>query len=477
MNILQEIADQRRRDIDSIGHSQGLELPKHRSSPLAKLPAEPFLIAEIKRRSPSAGSIAAVPGPLRQAEVYLQGGAAAVSVLTEETHFGGSLRDLLRLKERFPESFFLRKDFLLDEEDILVSHQTGADGVLLIVAILDDRRLEALYRTAVGLGMEVLVEVHTQEELARAAKLKPRLLGINSRDLRDFSVDLLQPLRLKNRIDWAPRLVFESGIRSAEDAAIAYAAGFDALLVGETLMRRPTLLSEIRDARSYHRSDRFWSTLGSRSDSRPLVKICGLTRREDVEAAEQLGANLLGFVCAPSPRRVSADFIRRIGPTRAPKVAVVVSEGPRAQLPPEVAQLLAEAAIDAVQFHGNESPESCFDAAFPYYKALRLKSTESIAALKKYRSPRVLVDAYVPDAYGGSGKRIDPELLEAAAAVGPLWVAGGIGPENVAEIIHRYRPELIDLSSSLESKPGEKDREKIRRFMDAVRDADSRITV
>jgi phosphoribosylanthranilate isomerase len=138
--------------------------------------------------------------------------------------------------------------------------------------------------------------------------------------------------------------------------------------------------------------------------------------------------------------------------------------------------LLKEGFIDAVQFHGDETPDECYSQAFPYYKALRIRDRADIGRITTYRSPRVLTDAYSDAAYGGTGQCINAELIPRIAKVKPLWIAGGIGPENVAKIINSYRPELIDASSSLESSPGLKDGNKMREYFRAVEQASYRIS-
>jgi indole-3-glycerol phosphate synthase/phosphoribosylanthranilate isomerase len=493
-SILDKIVRRRRerlRDTDR-GHAQGFELSPRRATPPVPFPESPFLLCEVKRRSPSVGLISALPDPAVQVDRYRDAGIGAISVLTEEEFFGGSLRDLIDLKERHPELFILRKDFLLDPEDIEVSHRAGADGILLIAAVLDRSRLEELYRLAVSRGMSVLVEIHNREEIEKIRSLRPDTVGINARDLRNFSIDLLTPVGLSGFLNWNPRKIFESGIRSEEDAALAFSSGFDGALVGEAVMRDPGLLPRLQKARRYYPGagipdsrvpgipDSFWISLyrrgmpaalrngGNGTPLRPLVKICGLTNEEDAALAEELGADILGFVLAPSPRRADPGLIRRLGRTRARKVGVLVSDPVASVLPPEIDALFREGALDAIQFHGEEKPENCFDMAFPYYKALRIRDKKSVNLLKKYRSPRVLADAFTPDRYGGTGRSISPELVEQLRRQGPLWLAGGIGPDNVRRIILDHEPELIDASSRLESEPGKKDPEKLRKFFEEI---------
>ena len=496
MNILEKIVQQRRGRLRTSGHGMGEDVPVRRQVPLVPFPRDPFLICEMKRRSPSAGEILALPEPHIQVEKYVSGGVTAVSVLTEGDFFGGSLKDLISLKKSYPDVCFLRKDFLLDPEDIEVSWRAGADAVLLIAAILDDAQLEMLCRIADSYGLEVLLEVHTPEEIDRVRSLQPATLGINARNLEDFSVDLLTPVTLSHLVDWNPRMIFESGIKAAEDTAVAFSAGFDAALVGEAVMRQPELLPALqkmrlefseRPARQESSisdpADSFWSRLcrrrlehcmpraGGKSAYRPLVKICGLTREQDARLAEELGADILGFVFAPSPRRADPAVVRQLADTKALKAAVVVLNSTAPGLPQEVAQLLKEGFLDAVQFHGDESPDECYAHAFPYYKALRIRDRFDIARITAYRSPRVLADAYSENAYGGTGQCINAELIPQIAKAKPLWIAGGIGPDNAAKIINSYRPELIDASSSLESSPGHKDGDKMQEYFRSIEQA------
>ena len=207
--------------------------------------AAPLLICEIKRRSPSRGAIAPGLDAVEQARRYAAAGVRAVSVLTEPDHFGGALADLIAVKAACPHLSVLRKDFLLDERDLEVSHRAGADAVLLLAACLSADELGRLYRHALALGMTPLVEVHDAADLARARAVRPLLTGINSRDLTTFEVDTTLPARLRPAVDWPTTLLFESGIHCAEDAAFARAAGFDGVLVGEAVVRRPELVAEL----------------------------------------------------------------------------------------------------------------------------------------------------------------------------------------------------------------------------------------
>jgi indole-3-glycerol phosphate synthase len=195
------------------------------------------VIAEFKRASPSKGEIRGRAPAGETARSYERGGAAAVSVLTEEDYFRGSLRDLAEVKEcvRLP---VLRKDFILEDYQVFESAAAGADALLLIVAALDDATLARLLGLAENeLGMDALLEVHTSGELGRASDAGARIIGVNNRDLRTFEVSLETSVELSALAPRGSLLVSESGLRDAADIARLRACGFGAFLVGETLMR------------------------------------------------------------------------------------------------------------------------------------------------------------------------------------------------------------------------------------------------
>jgi indole-3-glycerol phosphate synthase len=194
------------------------------------------LIAEVKRASPSAGPIAGEADPVAQATAYDAAGAAAISVLTEPRHFGGSLDDLRAVRAAV-ERPVLRKDFLVHPDQLLEARAAGADTVLLVVASLDDDELPAMLAAARGLGMEPLVETHSDEDVNRALATDAVVVGVNARDLESLEVDLPAALRRLSRIEDARIAVLESGIRDRADVDAAVRAGASAILVGESLMR------------------------------------------------------------------------------------------------------------------------------------------------------------------------------------------------------------------------------------------------
>lgn len=193
------------------------------------------VIAEIKRRSPSAGDLAPGLDPVSQATAYEAGGAAAISVLTEPEYFGGSLDDLRRVRAAVSIPV-LRKDFIVDRRQVAESRSAGADALLLIVAALDQALLKELIAEAETVGIEALVEAHDEDEAQRAVAAGARIVGVNNRDLRTFRTDLAVAERIAPTLPEDLVLVAESGVSGELGAARMSAAGYDAILVGEALV-------------------------------------------------------------------------------------------------------------------------------------------------------------------------------------------------------------------------------------------------
>lgn len=369
-------------------------------------------IAEVKRRSPSAGDLRPDADPGAIAAAYERAGAAAVSILVDE-RFGGTWDDLraARASATLP---LLAKGFFSTDEDLRTARGAGADAALLLLRDLDDAAVRRLLVFAAELGLETLVEAHDAAELERAIALAAPVIGINARDLSTFRIDREAQLRL---VASAPRdraVVAESGIESRAQGAAAELAGAEAILVGSALMRAHDPAAKLAEL-----------------VSRPLVKVCGLTREEDVAAAAEAGADLAGFVLAErSPRRAAAVLPV---PGTMLSVAVVVGE--------------AEGDADLVQLYPAE------EGKVRGRDAVLLRDGEEVARV---------VDL--------PWQEEDPAHLERARAVeGRVMLAGGLGPENVREAIAAVRPWAVDASSSLETAPGEKDHGRIRAYVDAAR--------
>jgi indole-3-glycerol phosphate synthase len=207
----------------------------------------PGLIAEVKHASPSRGLLAPDFDPLRLARLYGENGAAAISVLTDERYFGGSLDHLSQIAACGPRLPLLRKDFIGDPYQVYEARAAGASAVLLIAALLTPAALRALAALAEELGMAALVEVHDEAELGVALDCNARLVGINNRNLADFTVDLGTAVRLRPQIPAGVCVVAESGIHTPADVARLTQACVDAILVGEALVTAPDVAAAVRD--------------------------------------------------------------------------------------------------------------------------------------------------------------------------------------------------------------------------------------
>ena len=208
------------------------------------------LIAEIKRASPSKGLIAEKFHPVRIAREYQQGGASAISCLTDEPFFKGHLEYLAAIREEVSLPL-LRKDFIIDEIQLEEARAFGADAVLLIVAALEPKRLLELIRAAKNLGLEALVEVHQEEELEIALTAGAEIIGINNRNLHTFEVDLKTCLRLAPKVPKGVPVVAESGLKKPEDLKLLKEAGIKAALIGESLMRAEDKAAQIKKFLSF----------------------------------------------------------------------------------------------------------------------------------------------------------------------------------------------------------------------------------
>lgn len=208
--------------------------------------AYPRLIAEVKKASPSRGLLAPDFDPQGLARLYQENGAAAISVLTDERYFQGSLDILTQIAALRPRLPLLRKDFVCDPYQVYEARLAGADAILLIVAMLSPAQLKELHDLARQLGMAALVEVHSEAEMRIALDCHPALVGINNRDLRDFSVHLETSLSLRPLAPAEVCLVAESGIHTQADAALLGAAGVDAILVGEALVTASDVGAKVR---------------------------------------------------------------------------------------------------------------------------------------------------------------------------------------------------------------------------------------
>jgi indole-3-glycerol phosphate synthase/phosphoribosylanthranilate isomerase len=428
------------------------------------------IIAEYKRRSPSRGVIREDLHPVSVAQAYEVAGACALSILTEEQFFGGSLDDLreARAATLLP---VLRKDFVVDPYQIWEAWYAGADAVLLIAAALSDAELRTLHQTAREVGVEALVEVHDQWELERALDVGAGLVGVNSRDLRTMTVRLETALELAGQIPDEVVAVAESGIRGPGDVRRLRDAGYDAFLIGEHLMLQPdpgAALEELLSESSIQR----WPGRAARQGSRVAVKICGITSVEDGLLAARSGADAVGLVFWPrSPRAVEVETARRIAAALPPfvlRVGVFVDAEPQ-----DIARIAEAVGLDVLQLHGEEPPEAL--AALPrrVIKAVRVGEGFRPEDALRYEghASGILLDTKVEGgAPGGTGQAFDwTQVRPVRESASFLMVAGGLTPENVRRALTAVRPDAVDVSSGVESAPGRKDPDKVRAFIEAVR--------
>lgn len=496
-DILQTIVEKRRADIERLGLNFGIDIPEKRRVGHTEFLGNAGAILEVKRASPSKGDIAPDLNPVGLATTYAEAHAQAVSVLTEMNYFKGSLRDLIavadlmerRRQQGLHACAVLRKDFLLYEDEIDIAYRCGADAVLLIARILDDEQLVKMAKRAQSYDMQAFVEVREKEDFRKLqivtealgdGAAKTIVAGVNSRDLATFHTDPLVPASVRSKLP--AKAVFESGILAPADADYARSLGFTGILVGEAVAKNPPLAKEVVGAFETgceNARGKFWKKFAERKAAKktmPLVKICGITREEDGMLATELGADMLGFVFSTTKRLTTENFVRSFAekiraahtPEKAPLLVGVITdpESPEGQTAIKLAQ---EGVLDAVQFHG--IAPSAADTALAHYCAARVGESadfEQVAALRANGEPRILLDAKVEGIPGGTGKTIPETLLREKAGDLPLWLAGGITPENVTAICEKFQPELIDVSSGVEDAPGIKNHDKMRALFSCI---------
>jgi indole-3-glycerol phosphate synthase/phosphoribosylanthranilate isomerase len=405
-------------------------------------------IMECKRASPSRGQIRTDYDPAAIARAYAPF-ADAISVLIDERFFQGSLDHLSQVSGAV-DLPVLAKEFVLEPYQIFEARRAGADAVLLMMAVLDDGRLQECLAACLELGLDALVEVHDEAELERAIVSKARILGINNRDLKTLQVDLATTARLAPMVPADRLLVAESGLRDHRDA-LRLRDRVHAFLVGSALMARSDL-----DA-------------ATRQLVHGQVKVCGLTRPQDARAAEAAGAVFGGLIFAnKSPRRVSAEQAEAIVRTAGLMwVGVFVDATPE-----RVAELAHRLGLFAVQLHGAEPasyaaqlrvllPEGC-----QVWKALGVAGLSPDLESAAW-ADRILLDTSRGGSGGGTGQTFDWKLLE-DLDLSRLVIAGGLGPHN-ADGADRLGAWALDVNSGVERSPGIKDERLMGNFFAKLR--------
>ena len=453
-----------------------LALPSDTGFPFeAALRQQDFnFICEVKKASPSKGIIAEHFPYLEIAKEYEVAGAAAISVLTEPDFFKGDKKYLQEIAStvKIP---VLRKDFIIDEYQIYQAKVWGASAILLICACLDVPTLTKFRELADSLGLSSLVEAHDEHEVQMAIDCGARIIGVNNRNLKDFTVDVQNSVRLRNLVQDDVIFVSESGLETPEDIQVLRDNNIGVALMGETFMRSPNKVEKL----AYLYGPTYYT---------PKIKMCGISKVETILAIVDAKPDYMGLVFAPSKRQVTVDqakilvselhkqyanrynrdviqwsndvvqeFIKTVG--------VFVNETLE-----NLVTIATEVNLDAVQLHGDE------DEAFiqslkertnvEVWKAVQIRSAADAEAWIDSSADMLLFDAYHKDERGGTGEVFDWSCLDEFER--PFMLAGGIDSTNVARAIRTVRPYGIDISSGIETE-GVKDDEKIKAFTNIVR--------
>ena len=427
-------------------------------------------ICEVKKASPSKGIIAEHFPYLDIAKEYEVAGAAAISVLTEPDFFKGDKKYLQEIAStvKIP---VLRKDFIIDEYQIYQAKVWGASAILLICACLDVPTLTKFRELADSLGLSSLVEAHDEQEVQMAIDCGARIIGVNNRNLKDFTVDVQNSVRLRNLVQDDVIFVSESGLEMPEDIQVLRDNNIGVALMGETFMRSPNKVEKL----AYLYGPTYYT---------PKVKMCGISKVETIPAVVEAKPDYMGLVFAPSKRQVTVDqakilveelhrgYAKKYGSdTEHDKndtiktVGVFVNE-----TVDNLVTIANEANLDAVQLHGDE------DEAFiqslkertnvEVWKAIQIRTAADTEKWIDSSADMLLFDAYHKDERGGTGEVFDWSSLDAFER--PFMLAGGIDSTNVARAIRTVRPYGIDISSGIETN-GVKDDEKITAFIKIVK--------
>lgn len=420
-------------------------------------------ICEVKKASPSKGIIAEHFPYLDIAKEYEVAGAAAISVLTEPDFFKGDKKYLQEIAStvKIP---VLRKDFIIDEYQIYQAKVWGASAILLICACLDVPTLTKFRELADSLGLSSLVEAHDEQEVQMAIDCGARIIGVNNRNLKDFTVDVQNSVRLRNLVQDDVIFVSESGLETPEDIQVLRDNNIGVALMGETFMRSPNKIEKL----AYLYGPTYYT---------PKVKMCGIFKVETIPAVVEAKPDYMGLVFASSKRQVTVEQAKTLvealhkqckaqnDTVSIKTVGVFVNE-----TLDNLVTIANEANLDVVQLHGDE------DEAFiqslkertnvEVWKAVQIRSAADAAAWIDSSAEMLLFDAYHKDERGGTGDVFDWSCLDTFER--PFMLAGGIDSTNVARAIRTVRPYGIDISSGIETN-GVKDDEKITAFTKIVK--------
>ena len=458
-----------------------LALPSDTGFPFeAALRQQDFnFICEVKKASPSKGIIAEHFPYLDIAKEYEVAGAAAISVLTEPDFFKGDKKYLQEIAStvKIP---VLRKDFIIDEYQIYQAKVWGASAILLICACLDVPTLTKFRELADSLGLSSLVEAHDEHEVQMAIDCGARIIGVNNRNLKDFTVDVQNSVRLRNLVQDDVIFVSESGLETPEDIQVLRDNNIGVALMGETFMRSPNKVEKL----AYLYGPTYYT---------PKIKMCGISKVETIPAIVDAKPDYMGLVFAPSKRQVTVDQAKTLV-EELYKQNVVGNNSEAEQTEPvttldtasfetiktvgvfvnetieNLLKIAVEVKLDVIQLHGDED-ESFIQilkeqSNVEVWKAVQVRSAADAEKWIDSSADMLLFDAYHKDERGGTGEVFDWSSLDEFER--PFMLAGGIDSTNVARAIRTVRPYGLDISSGIETN-GVKDNEKMKAFTNIVR--------
>jgi len=455
-------------------------------------------ICEVKKASPSKGIIAEHFPYLDIAKEYEVAGAAAISVLTEPDFFKGDKKYLQEIAStvKIP---VLRKDFIIDEYQIYQAKVWGASAILLICACLDVPTLTKFRELADSLGLSSLVEAHDEHEVQMAIDCGARIIGVNNRNLKDFTVDVQNSVRLRNLVEDDVIFVSESGLETPEDIQVLRDNNIGVALMGETFMRSPNKVEKL----AYLYGPTYYT---------PKIKMCGISKVETIPAIVDAKPDYMGLVFAPSKRQVTVEqaktlvdelhkqYEKTYGEATVPMNTDTaqdsqdsqdsqVSQDSQGFVPgnsnfekiktvgvfvnetvENLLKIAEEVKLDVIQLHGDEdetfiqSLKECTNVEV--WKAVQVRSAADAEKWIDSSADMLLFDAYHKDERGGTGEVFDWSSLDEFER--PFLLAGGMDSTNVARAIRTVRPYGIDISSGIETE-GVKDTEKIKAFTNIVR--------
>ena len=449
-------------------------------------------ICEVKKASPSKGIIAEHFPYLDIAKEYEVAGAATISVLTEPDFFKGDKKYLQEIA-RTVKIPVLRKDFIIDEYQIYQAKVWGASAILLICACLDVPTVTKFRELADSLGLSSLVEAHDEHEVQMAIDCGARIIGVNNRNLKDFTVDVQNSVRLRNLVEDDVIFVSESGLETPEDIQVLRDNNIGVALMGETFMRSPNKVEKL----AYLYGPTYYT---------PKIKMCGISKVETIPALVEAKPDYMGLVFAPSKRQVTVDqakilveelhkqYEKTYGEVTVPMNTDTAQDSQDSQDNQEFVQgnsnfekiktvgvfvnetvenllkIAEEVKLDVIQLHGDEdetfiqSLKECTNVEV--WKAVQVRSAADAEKWIDSSADMLLFDAYHKDERGGTGEVFDWSSLDEFER--PFMLAGGMDSTNVARAIRTVRPYGIDISSGIETE-GVKDDEKIKAFTNIVR--------